>query len=77
MHNPVAGQPSGPRSDDTLKDVPAGCLPPMSVRDMPEPLPLTKILGPSVILAGLGVGSGEYIIWPFITSAVGPSFLWA
>ena len=77
MHNPVAGQPSGPRSDDTLKDVPAGCLPPMSVRDMPEPLPLTKILGPSVILAGLGVGSGEYIIWPFITSAVGPAFLWA
>ena len=33
---------------------------------------MTKILGPSVILAGLGVGSGEYIIWPFITSAVGP-----
>ncbi len=49
----------------------------MSVRDMPEPLPLTKILGPSVILAGLGVGSGEYIIWPFITAAVGPAFLWA
>ncbi len=44
---------------------------------MPAPLPLRKILGPSVILAGLGVGSGEYIIWPFITAAVGPAFLWA
>jgi hypothetical protein len=44
---------------------------------MPEPLPLRKILGPGVILAGLGVGSGEYIIWPFITSAVGMGFLWA
>src|SRR5215210_6210020 len=49
----------------------------MLVRDMPEPLPLRKILGPSVILAGLGVGSGEYIIWPYITSTVGIAFLWA
>ena len=49
----------------------------MSVRDMPEPLPLFRILGPSVILAGLGVGSGEYVIWPFISAAVGPQFLWA
>jgi hypothetical protein len=44
---------------------------------MPEPLPLRKILGPSVILAGLGVGSGEYIIWPFMSSVVGLGFLWA
>lgn len=57
--------------------VPAGNLPPMPLRDLPEPLPLYRILGPSVILAGLGVGSGEYIIWPFITAAIGPAFLWA
>jgi hypothetical protein len=44
---------------------------------MPEPLPLGKVLGPSVILAGLGVGSGEYIIWPFMASTVGLGFLWA
>ena len=37
-------------------------LPPMENRDMPEPLPLRKVLGPSVILAGVGVGSGEYIL---------------
>jgi hypothetical protein len=49
----------------------------MPYRDMPEPLPLGKVLGPSVILAGLGVGSGEYIIWPFMTATVGPMFLWA
>jgi len=54
-----------------------GNLPPMPYRDMPEPLPLRRILGPSVVLAGLGVGSGEYIIWPYITSTVGPGFLWA
>jgi hypothetical protein len=54
-----------------------GNLPPMPYRDMPEPLRLSKVLGPSVILAGLGVGSGEYIIWPFMTATVGTGFLWA
>jgi hypothetical protein len=49
----------------------------MPYRDMPEPLPLGKVLGPSVILAGLGVGSGEYILWPFMASTVGLGFLWA
>ena len=52
-------------------------LPPMPFKDMPEPLPLSKIIGPSVILAGLGVGSGEYIIWPFIVSNLGLGILWA
>ena len=56
---------------------PNGNLPPMPFKDMPEPLPLGKVLGPSVILAGLGVGSGEYIIWPFMASTVGLGFLWA
>ena len=54
-----------------------GNLPPMPYRDMPPALPLGKVLGPSVILAGLGVGSGEYILWPFMTSTVGLGFLWA
>ena len=57
--------------------VPNGNLPPMPYRDMPEPLPLGKVLGPSVILAGLGVGSGEYIIWPYMAATVGLGFLWA
>ncbi|HEX6026720.1 MAG TPA: Nramp family divalent metal transporter [Solirubrobacter sp.] len=51
-------------------------LPPMEYRDMPEPLPLRKVLGPSVILAGIGVGSGEYILWPYISSNAGIGFLY-
>lgn len=80
MHSPAAGAApivGAEASNDAQSLPPAGCLPPMTVRDMPEPLPLFKILGPSVILAGLGVGSGEYVIWPFITATVGPGFLWA
>ena len=43
---------------------------------MPEPLPLRKVLGPSVILAGVGVGSGEYILWPYISANAGIGFLY-
>lgn len=54
----------------------SGVLPPMEYADMPEPLPLRKVLGPSVILAGVGVGSGEYILWPYISTNAGIGFLW-
>ena len=44
---------------------------------MPESLPLRKVLGPGVIAAGIGLASGEFILWPYITSQVGLVFLWA
>ncbi len=75
IHPPAAGSIGADTGH--FDPVPNGNLPPMPYRDMPEPLPLGKILGPSVILAGMGVGSGEYIIWPFMASTVGLGFLWA
>jgi hypothetical protein len=48
----------------------------MEYQDIPEPLPLRKVLGPSVILAGVGVGSGEYILWPYISANAGLGFLY-
>jgi hypothetical protein len=68
---------AGVSSAACFDPVPNGNLPPMPYREMPEPLPLGKVLGPSVILAGLGVGSGEYILWPYMASTVGLGFLWA
>jgi Mn2+/Fe2+ NRAMP family transporter len=44
---------------------------------MPEPESLRKVLGPGVILAGIGLGTGEYILWPYITTQVGLTFMWA
>jgi hypothetical protein len=58
-------------------EVPTKNLPPVPYKDMPEPLPLRKVLGPGVILAGIGVGSGEYILWPYISTQVGLGFLCA
>ena len=46
-------------------------------RDLPEPSSLRKLVGPSVILVGVGVASGEYILYPYIASKAGLAFLWA
>ena len=66
-----------PASSEVFDAARNGNLPPMPYKDMPKPLPLGRVLGPGVILAGLGVGSGEYILWPFMASTVGLGFLWA
>ena len=46
-------------------------------RDLPEPTRLRRLIGPSVILVGVGVASGEYILFPYIASKAGLAFLWA
>jgi hypothetical protein len=43
-------------------------LPPLEYRDMPPAPRFWKIVGPSVVLVGIGISSGEFIIWPYITS---------
>lgn len=50
---------------------------PMPARDMPEPEPLRKMVGPGIIMVAVGVGSGEYILHPYITVQLGLVFLWA
>jgi hypothetical protein len=51
--------------------------PPAEERDLPEAPPLRKLIGPSVILIGVGIASGEYILYPYIASQAGLAFLWA
>jgi hypothetical protein len=53
-------------------------LQPLVVRDLPEPpRNLWRIVGPGIVAAGVGLSSGEFIIWPFIASQAGLIFLWA
>ena len=51
-------------------------LPGIEYRDLPDPQPLRKYLGASVILLATALGSGELIIWPYITSQAGVGLLW-
>lgn len=43
---------------------------------LPEPIPFRKMLGPSFILLGLGLGSGEVILWPYLASNYGLGIAW-
>jgi hypothetical protein len=45
-------------------------------KNMPEPPPLRRLLGPSFILLGLGLGSGELILWPYLASTYGLGIIW-
>jgi hypothetical protein len=52
-------------------------LQPPIVRDLPDPpRNLWRIVGPGIVAAGVGLSSGEFILWPFIASQVGLVFLW-
>jgi hypothetical protein len=51
-------------------------LNPLRVKPLPKPLSLKKLIGPSFILLGLGLGSGELILWPYLTSTYGLGIIW-
>jgi hypothetical protein len=57
--------------------VPVGVLPAPGRGDLPEPSPLRRMIGPSVILAGLSIGSGELVLWPRLTAEWGFVLFWA
>jgi hypothetical protein len=57
--------------------VPEASIGPVEERELPQAPPLRRIIGPSVILVGVGIASGEYILFPYIASQVGLVFLWA
>ncbi|MGI5273022.1 Nramp family divalent metal transporter [Nonomuraea sp. CA-218870] len=57
--------------------VPSHVLPPVTVRDLPEPpRSAWSIIGPGLVGAGVGLASGEFILWPYIASQVGLIFVW-
>ncbi|WP_432535243.1 Nramp family divalent metal transporter [Kineococcus arenarius] len=69
-------QPGESRS--VVDRFPTKHLPAPSVRDLPEPPgSFRKVIGPGIIAAGVGMASGEFILYPYIASQVGLVFVWA
>lgn len=62
--------------EELAKELPSKYLPGVPYRDLPEPLPLRKVIGPSVVLLAVSIGSGEFVLWPYITSRMGTGILW-
>lgn len=48
----------------------------MARKDLPNPPKLKNIIGPSFILLGLALGSGELILWPFLAASHGLGLIW-
>ena len=45
-------------------------------KPFPQPLGLRKLIGPSFIILALGLGSGEVILWPYLSSNYGLGLAW-
>ncbi len=58
-------------------NIPDRVLPAPGIKSLPQPSPLRRMLGPSVILAGLAIGSGEFVLWPRLTAEFGFQLFWA
>ncbi|MBP7875985.1 Nramp family divalent metal transporter [Candidatus Woesebacteria bacterium] len=43
---------------------------------LPVPPSFWRLIGPSFILLGLGLGSGELILWPYLTANYGLGIIW-
>lgn len=61
----------------TAPEIPSKFLPPVTYRDLPEARRLRRVIGPGVVLAAGGIGSGEYVLWPYIAQQTGLALLWA
>src|SRR5215216_3690983 len=64
------------RGGELATELPSKYLPQVEYRDLPEPRKLRNYMGASVILLATALGSGELILWPYITSQVGLALLW-
>ncbi|MDO8503967.1 MAG: Nramp family divalent metal transporter [bacterium] len=51
-------------------------LAPLKKATLPPPPVLRQIMGPGFILLGLGLGSGELILWPYLVSNFGLGIIW-
>lgn len=49
---------------------------PLGSQELPSAPPLRKLFGPSFILLGLGLGSGEVVLWPYMASNYGLGIVW-
>lgn len=47
-----------------------------NTKNLPVPPSLWKMIGPSFILLGLALGSGELVLWPYLTATWGLGLLW-
>ena len=71
-------------SDSSSPDAvnaPRTCLPPWTVGELAEPVPLswrrwTSFIGPGIVMMGIQIGGGEWLFGPEITARYGGGLMW-
>lgn len=70
-----------PADSGAVDVAPPGGLPPWGEADLPEPQPLRwrnwlSFLGPGLVMMGIQIGGGEWLIGPLITAKYGGGLMW-
>ncbi|MDF2735434.1 MAG: hypothetical protein K0S97_2057 [Chloroflexota bacterium] len=65
-----------PGGTGVATELPSKYVAAVEYTDLPEPIPMKRVIGPSVLLLAGAIGSGEYVLWPYITSQVGLTLVW-
>ena len=74
----MAVKDDAPGRGSAADSFPTTTLPRPEVRDLPDaPVAYRKLIGPGIVAAGVGLASGEFILFPYIASQVGLIFVWA
>lgn len=66
----------GSASAGVAREISSRHLPPVHYAEMPEPMALKRVLGPSVLLLAGSIGSGEFVLWPYISTQTGMTLVW-
>ncbi len=69
-----ATAPSG--SAQQAPEISSRYLPGVGYAPLPEPKSLKYVLGPSVLLLAGSIGSGEFVLWPYISTQTGLTLVW-
>jgi len=63
-------------SEDEDAGIEIGAGPPLRLKKLPKPPKASHLLGPGIVLAAMGIGMGEMIMWPRMTIMWGSGVLW-
>ncbi len=72
----MSSSTSRPGTGKLATELPSKHLSAVPYADLPEPLPIRQVIGPSVLLLAGAIGSGEFVLWPYIVSQVGLAVVW-
>lgn len=82
MQAPNSTQPdSTPLESIPLDSIPRDSIPPWGIAELPEPKPLrwrnwASFIGPGIVMMGIQIGGGEWLLGPAVTAKYGGSLMW-